>query len=79
MKMKDLDISVGDIITFEQKQNPSGNIVKANKVKVINIHETVFGTDNIQFQYFTTESLRGKVQHWDTLNIISIKVENKGV
>jgi len=77
MKMLNIDISEGDVITFEQKQNPSGKIVKANKVKVISIHPTVFGFGDIEFQYFSTESQKGKIQRWDTLNIISIQKDVK--
>lgn len=76
MKTENFTFKENDVVSLEYEVHPSNKIIKANKVKIINIQQTYMRPDNKPYYNFTTLSNKGKVQYWDTLNIISIKKEN---
>ncbi|MBO7043151.1 hypothetical protein J6W34_01070 [bacterium] len=76
MKTEDFTFKENDVVSLEYEVHPSNKIIKAKKVKIINIQQTYMRPNNIPYFNFTTQSKLGKIQYWDTLNIISIKKEN---
>lgn len=76
MKYENFNFIEGDIISLEYEIHPSYKIIKAHKVKIINIQLTYMRPNNIPYYNFTTISDKGKVQYWDSMNIVTIKKEN---
>lgn len=76
MTINGVDFQEGDIISIAEKRLPSNKIVKADNVKITILHKMLSRIDNQPYYLITTINKLGKIQRWETANLVYIRKES---